>query len=53
MIGDTTFDMAMARAAGVRPIGVGWGYHPATELTRSGASAVAVDYPDLLRLLNR
>lgn len=27
MIGDTTFDMEMARAAGVAGIGVGWGYH--------------------------
>ena len=27
MIGDTTFDMDMARAAGVRSIGVSWGYH--------------------------
>jgi len=28
MIGDTTFDMEMGRAAGVRTIGVSWGYHP-------------------------
>ena len=28
MIGDTSFDMEMARAAGVRAIGVTWGYHP-------------------------
>ncbi|MHA6263252.1 HAD-IA family hydrolase [Arenibacterium sp. CAU 1754] len=27
MIGDTTFDMEMARAAGVHGIGVEWGYH--------------------------
>ena len=27
MIGDTSFDMEMARAAGVRGIGVSWGYH--------------------------
>ncbi|WP_306153553.1 HAD-IA family hydrolase [Roseovarius sp. MMSF_3281] len=27
MIGDTSFDMQMARAAGVAGIGVGWGYH--------------------------
>jgi phosphoglycolate phosphatase len=27
MIGDTSFDMAMARAAGVTAIGVAWGYH--------------------------
>ena len=28
MIGDTSFDMDMARAAGVRALGVTWGYHP-------------------------
>lgn len=32
MVGDTTFDMDMARAAGVRCIGVTWGYHPAARL---------------------
>lgn len=33
MIGDTTFDMDMARAAGVPFIGVSWGYHPVAQLT--------------------
>ena len=32
MIGDATFDMDMARAAGVAGWGVGWGYHPADTL---------------------
>jgi len=32
MIGDTSFDMQMARAAGIRPIGVSWGYHPRESL---------------------
>lgn len=32
MVGDTTFDMDMARAAGVKAIGVSWGYHPAEKL---------------------
>jgi len=32
MVGDTTFDMDMARAAGIRAIGVSWGYHPADHL---------------------
>ena len=27
MLGDTTYDMDMARAAGIRTIGVTWGYH--------------------------
>lgn len=33
MIGDTSFDMEMAAAAGVRGLGVSWGYHPVTALT--------------------
>ncbi|WP_281966442.1 HAD-IA family hydrolase [Roseovarius nanhaiticus] len=32
MIGDTTYDMDMARAAGISTIGVSWGYHPAADL---------------------
>ena len=41
MIGDTSFDMEMAQAAGVRAIGVAWGYHEPRELLDAGASAVA------------
>jgi phosphoglycolate phosphatase len=32
MVGDTSFDMQMARAAGVAGIGVSWGYHPRSNL---------------------
>ena len=32
MLGDTTYDMDMGRAAGVHTIGVSWGYHPAENL---------------------
>lgn len=41
MIGDTSFDMLMARSAGVRAIGVNWGYHAPHELLASGALSVA------------
>ncbi len=41
MVGDTSFDMEMARAAGIRAIGVAWGYHEPRELVDAGASAVA------------
>ena len=41
MIGDTSFDMEMAVAAGVRAIGVSWGYQEPQELFNTGASAVA------------
>jgi len=37
MIGDTSFDMLMAKSIGVAAIGVGWGYHGAEELLASGA----------------
>jgi len=51
MIGDTSFDMTMARRAGVRAIGVAWGYQDASDLHDAGAEVVAADYPDLLRIL--
>jgi phosphoglycolate phosphatase len=41
MIGDTSFDMAMAKAAGVTAIGVAWGYHAPSELIAAGADFVA------------
>lgn len=47
MIGDTSFDMAMAQAASVRPLGVAWGYHDADELTDSGAAMVADSVAEL------
>ncbi len=50
MIGDTSFDMAMGIAAGVRPIGVAWGYHDAHELRDAGALAVADRADELMRL---
>jgi phosphoglycolate phosphatase len=37
MIGDTTFDVEMAVAAGVTALGVGWGYHPPEALRAAGA----------------
>jgi phosphoglycolate phosphatase len=52
MIGDTGYDMAMARAAGCRAIGVAWGYHERAELIAEGADVVA-DHPhDIIKLLN-
>ena len=52
MIGDTSFDMEMARNAGVRALGVSWGYHPVEMLRSEGAHDVADDYPHLLCMLN-
>lgn len=51
MIGDTSFDMAMALEAHVRAIGVAWGYHTPDELRAAGAEAVAADPANLGELL--
>ncbi|MDF1722693.1 MAG: HAD-IA family hydrolase [Minwuia sp.] len=40
VIGDTTFDMEMARSAGAQAIGVAWGYHATDELSDAGARAI-------------
>jgi phosphoglycolate phosphatase len=47
MIGDTAFDMALAINAGVRAIGVDWGYHGADELIAAGAEWVAASPQEL------
>lgn len=52
MIGDTVYDMDMAAAAGVRSIGVTWGYHDGPELAEAGASAVLETYPALVDLIH-
>ncbi len=51
LIGDTTYDMEMAANAGVRAVGVGWGYHGSEELTASGAARVIESFDDLLPCL--
>lgn len=50
MIGDTSFDMDMAAAAGVSGIGVSWGYHPRQSLAR--AQHVIAAFDELPNLLN-
>lgn len=52
MIGDTQYDMVMAVNAGVRAIGVDWGYHTAEELRDAGADAIARDPAHLMELLS-
>lgn len=51
MIGDTSYDMDMARAAGVAGIGVGWGYHGRERL--GAARHLIEDFRDLPVLLAR
>ncbi len=47
MVGDTTYDIEMARSAGALAIGVSWGYHDPAELRAAGADAVADRFADL------
>ena len=51
MIGDTAYDMALGSNAGVRAVGVDWGYHDPAELIAAGAAAVARHPAHLLELL--
>jgi phosphoglycolate phosphatase len=53
VIGDTSFDMEMARSAGATAIGVAWGYHDVEELWKAGAHAVIAQPADLLAELRR
>lgn len=47
MIGDTSYDMAMAQQIGARAIGVEWGYHAPDELIDAGAERVVADAQEL------
>lgn len=47
MIGDTTFDIEMGRAAGFRTIGVTWGYHDPDRLRAAGADCLIADFEAL------
>lgn len=51
MIGDTVYDMQMAKAAGTRAIGVDWGYHEAGELMVAGAIGVAQTMDELEEMI--
>jgi phosphoglycolate phosphatase len=50
MIGDTSFDMALGKAAGMMSIGVAWGYHEQDELIAAGADHIA-ESPAMLAAL--
>ena len=47
MIGDTAFDIEMARAADVRAVAVSWGYHRPDRLRDAGAWRVVNDMSEL------
>ncbi len=49
-VGDSNVDMQTAVAAGMRAVGVSWGFRTAAELREHGA-AVVIDRPDELLAL--
>lgn len=52
MIGDTAHDIIMARQAGVRSIGVTWGFHTVDELVAAGADDIVADFAELKNVLH-
>ena len=53
VVGDTVYDIAMARAAGAAAVGVTWGYHPGAALAGAGAFAVIDRFPILVPTLDK
>ena len=51
MVGDSSFDMGMARAAGVLPVGVSWGFQPVAALAEAGAGPIVHSYAELEAVL--
>ena len=47
MIGDTSFDMQMAKAANVYAIGVNWGYHSQADMQQAGADIIVDNFEQL------
>lgn len=47
VIGDTVFDMQMAKSAGASALGVSWGYHPVADLHEAGALSVLDEFSAL------
>jgi phosphoglycolate phosphatase len=47
VVGDTTYDMEMARNAGVAAVGVAWGYHDESILLETGAAKIIRNFGEL------
>ena len=47
MVGDTTYDVEMARRADVTAVGVAWGYHAPASLLDCGAETIVARFQDL------
>lgn len=53
ILGDTTYDIDMGRAAGIHALGVAWGYHPAEALIAAGAGDILHSFDALPMALER
>lgn len=53
VIGDTSYDMAMAASAGVHGIGASWGYHDRSALRDAGAVHIAGSFDEIPDLVDR
>jgi phosphoglycolate phosphatase len=53
ILGDTTYDIEMGVAAGIRALGVTWGYHPPEALSGAGASDLLNSFDALPSALDR
>lgn len=53
MVGDSTFDMEMAVAAGVTPVAVSWGFQPVAALQAAGARHVIESCAELPGIVDR
>jgi phosphoglycolate phosphatase len=52
LVGDSVYDMAMARAAGATALGVAWGYHRPQALREAGATIVLEQFAALVPTLD-
>jgi phosphoglycolate phosphatase len=53
IVGDSSYDMLMGRAAGVGTIGVSWGFQPVDVLRAAGADLIVDTAADLGAALDR
>ncbi len=53
VIGDSVFDMEMAKSAGAGAIGVAWGYNEVPMLRSAGADEIAATADELMQMLER
>jgi phosphoglycolate phosphatase len=47
LVGDSIYDMQMAKAGGIHAVGVSWGYHPPHDLIAAGADVIVEDFAAL------